>query len=275
MSRADDHPTATDGPVLAAEDLHVALGGVPVLRGVTLRVTTGESVALLGGNGSGKSTLLRTCLGLVPYDRGRVELFGTPLRGFRQWRRIGYVPQRTPGAMRGATVAEVVGSGRLALRTPFLPGGRRHRDAVRRALQQVDLLDRQHHELAHLSGGQQQRVLIARALVADPDLLVLDEPTAGIDLEHQHALTEVVRDLLGQGRSMVVVLHEVGPLGAVLDRAVTLRQGRIASATDDVADDPGHGHGGHCEEEPVGRAPSLPEPVVGGPVDGPDGGGHA
>lgn len=262
------HPPA---PALATDDLRVMLGGVPVLRGVSIEVGVGESVALLGGNGSGKSTLLRACLGLVPVHHGRVNLFGTPLRSFRQWRRIGYVPQRTPGAMRGATVAEVVGSGRLAVRTPFLPGGRRHRDAVRRALRHVDLLDRRHDELAHLSGGQQQRVLIARALVSDPDLLVLDEPTAGVDLEHQHSLTEVVRGLLDNGRSMVVVLHEVGPLRAVIDRTVTLRHGRVATAV--TARD--SNDAGLCHDAPVGEPPPLPGPVVAGPINPAEGIDHA
>ena len=266
-----DPATSQPAPVLATDDLRVELGGVPVLRGVSVEVGVGESVALLGGNGSGKSTLLRACLGLVPINHGRVELFGTPLSSFRQWRRIGYVPQRTPGAMRGATVAEVVGSGRLAVRIPFLPGGRRHRDAVRHALQRVDLWDRRHDELAHLSGGQQQRVLIARALVADPDLLVLDEPTAGVDLEHQHSLTEVVRGLLDHGRSMVVVLHEVGPLRAVIDRTVTLRHGRVSST---APDSPGAG-GGVCHDAPVGEPPLLPGPVVAGPINTRDGIDHA
>lgn len=270
------HPGPSPAPVLATEDLRVTLGGVPVLRGVSIEITTGESVALLGGNGSGKSTLLRACLGLVPINRGTVELFGTPLRTFRQWRRIGYVPQRAPGAMRGATVAEVVGSGRLALRTPFLPGGRGHRDAVRRALQQVDLMDRRNDELAHLSGGQQQRVLIARALVAEPELLVLDEPTAGIDLEHQHSLTEVIGAQLNNGRSMVVVLHEVGPLGAVIDRTVTLRHGRIVpvDAASHNSTSPGGGSD-LCHELPVADTSLLPGSVVTGPFGEPGGTHHA
>lgn len=244
---------------LAATDVRVVLGGAPVLRGVTLTVRAGEAVALLGGNGSGKSTLLRAALGLVPIAHGSLDLFGTPVAKFRQWRRIGYVPQRTPGALRGATVAEIVASGRLPLRTPFVPASRRDRDAVTTALSEVGLLDRRRDEMATLSGGQQQRVLIARALVCNPDLLVLDEPTAGVDQEHQQALATLVKDLVAGGRSMLVVLHETGPLGAVIDRSVILRNGRV-DATDD---EPG---AGHCHAEPAipDTEGLLPGSLIGG-----------
>ena len=228
---ADTAAPSEGGTVLAAEDVRVVLGGVPVLRGVSLTVAPGEAVALLGGNGSGKSTFLRAALGLLPLTHGRLELFGTPVARFRQWRRVGYVPQRTPGALRGATVAEIVASGRLSLRPAFSPASRRDREAVGIALRRVDLLDRRRDEMTNLSGGQQQRVLIARALAADPDLLVLDEPTAGVDLEHQQVLADLIDGLVAAGRSMLVVLHETGPLGAVIDRSVTLRNGRVDTVT--------------------------------------------
>lgn len=246
-------------PVLSAEDVRVVLGGVPVLRGVSLTVSPGEAVALLGGNGSGKSTFLRAALGLVPMAHGRLELFGTPVGRFRQWRRVGYVPQRTPGALRGATVGEIVASGRLALRPPFLPATRRDRESVTAALRQVDLLERRRDEMATLSGGQQQRVLIARALVSDPELLVLDEPVAGVDLEHQHVLAGIIENLVTAGRSMLVVLHETGPLGAVIERSVILRHGRV-----DVADG-ASGHG-HCH--PGEMAPPDGEGLLSGSVIG-------
>ena len=226
MSVTPDDTTSAPS-VLAADDLRVVLGGAPVLRGVTVEVRPGEAVALLGGNGSGKSTFLRACLGLTPIGHGSVTLFGTPLSRFRQWRRIGFVPQRSPGAMRGATVAEVAASGLLSARAPFLPMSAGHRARVRDALHRVGLLHRRRDEMSTLSGGQQQRVLIARALVADPDLLVLDEPTAGVDLEHQEILAGTIGSLIEEGRSMLVVLHEVGPLGTVLHRSVTLRNGRV------------------------------------------------
>ncbi|SDT03589.1 zinc transport system ATP-binding protein [Friedmanniella luteola] len=228
LGEGDPAGGGAPSPVLQAHDVSVELGGLPVLRGVDLAVQPGEVVALLGGNGSGKSTLVRALLGLVPLSRGSVDLFGTPLRRFRSWRDVGYVPQRSAAAPGGAKVREVVGSGRLAHRRPFVPARAADRAAVARALAAVDLTDRARDDLAVLSGGQQQRVLIARALAAEPRLLVLDEPTAGVDLAHQEVLTAVLADLVAAGTAVLVVLHDVGSLGALVDRGVVLREGRVA-----------------------------------------------
>jgi zinc transport system ATP-binding protein len=229
MLLSDGGPAGPETPpVLQAHDVSVELGGLPVLRGVDLAVRPGEVVALLGGNGSGKSTLVRALLGLVPLSRGSVELFGNPLRRFRSWRDVGYVPQRSAAAPAGAKVREVVASGRLARRRPFAPPRASDRAAVAQALAAVDLTDRAADDLAVLSGGQQQRVLIARALATGPRLLVLDEPTAGVDLAHQEVLTAVIADLVAGGTAVLVVLHEVGGLGTLVDRGVVLREGRVA-----------------------------------------------
>ncbi len=221
--------------VLVADDLSVELGGLPVLRGVGITVRPGETVALLGGNGSGKSTLVRAVLGLVPVTRGRVRLFDTELARFRQWSRIGYVPQRTTTTQSQATVEEVVATGRLALRPPFVPSRRRDRTAVSQALDTVGLLDLRRSDVRRLSGGQQQRVLIARALAGSPELLVLDEPTSGVDLEHQQVLADLIEQRTDRGLAVIAVLHEVGPLGALIDRVVVLRDGRVAHQGDPAA----------------------------------------
>jgi zinc transport system ATP-binding protein len=213
---------------LAADDLTVELGGLPVLRGVSLSVRAGEAVALMGGNGSGKSTLVRTLLGLLPHQRGDVRLFGEPLRGFREWWRIGYVPQRSLTLLGGSKVKEVVAAGRLARRRPFRPLSRADRDAICEAIAQVGLSEQLNADIAVLSGGQQQRVLVARALAGQPELLVLDEPTSGVDLEHQRVLAEVLAELVAAGTAVLVVLHDVGPLGDLIDRAVVLSDGRVA-----------------------------------------------
>ena len=217
------------GPVLQVDDLSVLLGGLPVLRGITISVRGGEAVALLGGNGSGKSTLVRSVLGLLPIERGSVRLFGRPLGQFRGWSRVGYVPQRSTAPSSGATVAEIVSSGRLSLRRPFLPRSAKDRTAVRDALDLVGMGGRAKADVRELSGGQQQRVLIARALAGAPDLLVLDEPTAGVDLEHQQVLADVVSARVNAGLAVVVVLHEIGPLTPLIDRAVVLREGRVVA----------------------------------------------
>ncbi|MFI9273752.1 metal ABC transporter ATP-binding protein [Kitasatospora sp. NPDC052896] len=221
-----DTPVTT-APVIRLRGAVAALGGRPVLRGVDLTVRPGEVVALLGANGSGKSTTVKAVVGSVPLEDGELALFGTPLAGFRAWQRIGYVPQRTT-ATGGvpATVREVVATGRLPLHR-LLPLRRRDRAAVDRALDAVGLLDRAGDGVADLSGGQQQRVLIARALVGAPDLLIMDEPMAGVDLASQRVLADTLRHEVARGAAVLLVLHELGPLEPLIDRAVLLRDGRV------------------------------------------------
>ena len=215
-------------PVLSVQGATVTLGGRPVLRDVDLEVAEGEVVALLGGNGSGKSTLVRAAIGLIPLDEGSVELFGTPLAQFRAWHRLGYVPQHSR-AVAGvpATVHEVVMSGRLSRRRFVGLARKADHDAVVGAVARVGLADRVRSPLADLSGGQQQRVLIARALAGDADLLVMDEPTSGVDHENQEALAELLGGLVHDGASLLLVAHELGPMRPLVDRAVVLRDGRV------------------------------------------------
>jgi zinc transport system ATP-binding protein len=207
----------------------VGYGGRPVLHGVSLAVSAGEVVALLGANGSGKSTLIRAALGLVPMQSGSAKLFGTPLKRFHAWRRIGYVPQRI-GAGSGvpATVREVVASGRLARRGVLRPAGATDRAAVGSALAAIGLADRAGDPVGTLSGGQQQRTLIARALAGEPELLVLDEPTAGVDASSQTAFAEALRGFVAGGGTVLLVAHELGPLKQLVSRAVVVHDGRIA-----------------------------------------------
>jgi zinc transport system ATP-binding protein len=234
--------------VVTVQHAAVSYGGRAVLHDISLDVGAGRVVAILGANGSGKSTLIRAILGLVPLDTGTIELFGTPQRRFRQWARIGYVPQRM-GAGSGvpATVGEVVSSGRLARRGIFRPSGAADRAAVRSALGDVGLLDRIGDPVSTLSGGQQQRTLIARALAGRPDLLVLDEPTAGVDAASQDAFAGALSRFAGDGGTILLVAHELGPIEPLIDEAVVVHEGRIAyrGAVPEPAGhhaEPGHDH---------------------------------
>jgi len=219
MSRAE---------VIDVRAVHVTLGERPVLRSVDLAAAAGEVVALLGPNGSGKSTLVRAAVGLVPFGSGQVTLFGTELARFKDWARVGYVPQRTTAASGvPATVREVVTAGRLARRRLFRPLTRADRDAVERAIELVGLSDHADQSVENLSGGQQQRVLIARAAATEPDLLVLDEPNAGVDRQSQEAFARALRTFVASGRTVLLVLHEMGPLEALVDRAVVLDAGTV------------------------------------------------
>jgi zinc transport system ATP-binding protein len=214
-------------PVITLRGVSAELGSRPVLRGIDLTVRRGEVVALLGANGSGKSTAVRTVIGQVPVSTGEIELFGTPRARFRDWRRVGYVPQRTTAAGGvPATVTEIVASGRLS-RARFGMLRKADHEAVRRALELVRMADRAKDSVNALSGGQHQRVLIARALAAEPELLIMDEPMAGVDLASQEVLAQTLTEQVAQGATVLLVLHELGPLEPLIDRAVVLRDGCV------------------------------------------------
>ena len=243
--------SVTAGPAaLEARHLNVLLGGLPILRDVSLRIEAGEIVALMGGNGSGKTTLVRTLLGLLPHQHGSIELFGTPIEDFREWWRLGYVPQRGATGIRQATVGEVVATGRLAHRRPFAPSTRRDREVVAATLERVGIPDLAQRPFVELSGGQQQRVLIARALAGEASLLVLDEPLAGVDLATQQRLADLIAELNRDGMTALIVLHELGPFEGMLTRAVVLREGRVLAE----GAPPRGGHHGHEVEPPTATA---------------------
>jgi zinc transport system ATP-binding protein len=246
-------------PVVELEHGSVGYDDRPVLQGVSLAIQPGTIVAVLGANGSGKSTLIKAVVGLLPVSRGALRLFGTPAARFHQRERIGYVPQRV-GAGSGvpATVTEVVSSGRLARRGVLRPSRGPDRAAVARAIATVGLSDRSHHPVTTLSGGQQQRVLIARALAGEPDLLVLDEPTAGVDAASQAAFASAIHAFTGTGGAVLLAAHELGPLEPLVDRAVVLHHGRVVhdGAVPRPAGhhaDPHHDHvHPHAPDEPPG-----------------------
>ena len=215
-------------PLMEIRNLAVSFDGRPVLRGVNFRVRPGDVVAILGENGSGKSTLLRAATGLITPDAGSAKLFGVDVsrRSRVPWHKLGYVPQRilAPAAI-PATAAEVVRTGLLS--TPWLRNPRAGR-SVREALATVGLEHRANEAVSNFSGGQAQRVAIARALVRDPELLVLDEPTAGVDDKRRQELSALLGKLASQGRAVVIVLHDLGPFADVITRTVTIEAGVIA-----------------------------------------------
>ncbi|MDN5896054.1 MAG: metal ABC transporter ATP-binding protein [Nocardioides sp.] len=230
------------GSALDVENASVAISGRPILRRLDFSVAHGEFVALMGANGSGKSTFVRAMTGLRPLSGGSVRLFGTDISQFRDWQRLGFVPQRA-SAVSGVptSVWEVVASGRLTRRRWLRPLLGKDRAAINDALEVVGISDLAKRGIGNLSGGQQQRVLIARALAGEPDLFFLDEPTAGVDLPNKEALAHALAVLKDRGATVVLVAHELGPMARLVDRAVVMRDGRIAYDGAPLADHEVHG----------------------------------
>jgi zinc transport system ATP-binding protein len=215
-------------PALQVDTVSFSYRDQPVLDCVSLEVAPGEFVALAGANGSGKSTLVRIVLGLLSPAQGTVRLLGEPPNRLRDRWRVGYVPQRPVAVeLLPATVSDVVAAGRLARRGWWRRPGPADRDAVADALDVVGLAELARRPLSELSGGQRQRAFIAKALVTEPDLLVLDEPTAGVDAESQRRFRDALVDLTGRGGAVVLVSHELGAVADDLDRVLLMRQGKI------------------------------------------------
>ena len=196
-----------------------------MLEDVDLTVRRGEFVALVGPNGSGKTTLLRVLLGALRPASGWVRILGRPSDAVQDRGRIGYVPQRpslTPDVP--ATVREIVSSGRLAKRGWLRPMRADDHAAIDHALASVDLEALADAPIGRLSGGQQQRVFIARAFAGEPELLVLDEPIAGIDSESQRRFSDSLVHLISEhGAGVLLVSHELSAVADVIDRVVVLK----------------------------------------------------
>lgn len=213
-------------PVFELRQGCVEFDGVHIFNHIDLDIEPGSFVALLGANGSGKTTLVRALLGLQPLSHGRIRIFGEDLRAFRDWHRIAFVPQRLPGATGvPISVAEIVASSLISPRTRWRPSTRADRDVALKALDLVGLADRRHDRIETLSGGQQRRVMVARALAGGAEVLVLDEPTAGMDLANQQRLAQILASL--PGHTVIMVAHGLGAMANLVTRAILLQHGEV------------------------------------------------
>ena len=225
-------------PALQVDDLHKRFGSFEVLKGISLTAGEGDVIALIGASGSGKSTFLR-CLNLLEMpDAGEVRLKGELIRMAERRGQRRAADRRQVDRIR-ARLGMVFQSFNLwshrtvlenVTEAPIWVRGLPRAEAVDRAealLAKVGLADRRHHYPAHLSGGQQQRAAIARALAMEPDVMLFDEPTSALDPELVGEVLKVMRDLAQEGRTMLVVTHEIGFAREVADRVVFLHQGLI------------------------------------------------
>jgi iron complex transport system ATP-binding protein len=212
--------------LLSVTELSFGYPGREVLRDVTFPVVAGELVALCGPNGAGKSTLLRLLLGLLKPRAGRVTLGGTPVGALSRReiaRRAALLPQESPSDL-PLTVREVVALGRLPHLGRFQAEGEEDARAVARALEATDTATLAERPVTELSGGERHRVHLARALAQGAEVLLLDEPVAGLDLVHQLQTMERLRATADEGRGVIVALHELS-LAARCDRVLVLAGG--------------------------------------------------
>lgn len=186
-----------------------------VLENINLMIPDGSFLAMVGPNGSGKSTLLKLILGLLKPQKGEILLFGQELNKFKDWQMIGYVSQKANSFNTGfpATVFEVVASGLTKKLGMFRFFTKEHKQKVMEALEAVGMDNFSNRNIGELSGGQQQRVFIARALVSEPKLLILDEPTVGVDVENVNAFYQMLADLnKNRGITLLLVTHDIGTI---------------------------------------------------------------
>jgi zinc transport system ATP-binding protein len=217
----------SNGPLISVENVSFDYQGLEVLRDISFSLLRGDFMALIGPNGSGKTTLIRIILGTLEPSSGRVLLLGQEADQFNQWERIGYVPQKAThlDPYFPASVREVVALGLLSRkRFPRLLT-RQDGAAIERALEQVDMKGLQNRRIGELSGGQQQRVFIARAIVNGPDVLFLDEPTAGVDAETQTRFYDMLADLnRNRGLTIALITHDFGIITKHANKVACLNQ---------------------------------------------------
>jgi iron complex transport system ATP-binding protein len=217
--------------VLKVRDALVRRGGRTILGPVSLEIGPGELAALIGPNGSGKSTLLRLFAGIWRPDSGEVLLDGTAIdtRPRKEIaRRISFVPQEMQIDF-SFTVTEILAMGRYAHRGRFTPPSETDRAAVRLAARECDVTHLLGRAVNTLSGGERQRVLIARSLVAEPEFILLDEPTANLDIQHALDILELCRALTQKGKTVIVATHDFNSVTRFVTRLVLLQSGKLVA----------------------------------------------
>jgi zinc transport system ATP-binding protein len=211
--------------IAAARDLCFNYDGVEILHDITLSITAGDYIGLVGPNGSGKTTFIKTMLGLLQPTRGSIALFGRDPLSFNGWDRIGYLPQKLLGFNPGfpARVREIVSLGLLGKKRFPRRLAAADAQALDSILVLLDIRDIQHKRIGELSGGQLQRVLLARALVSRPEFLILDEPTTALDPETRDTFFSTLKTLnAGSGVTIIIVTHDIADIGKYASKLLYL-----------------------------------------------------
>lgn len=221
-------PEHSPASPLSIHDVTVAYRRKPVLWDIDYDAPAKSLIGIVGPNGAGKSTLIKAVLGLVPLSSGHIQVFGQPVK--TQRRRIGYVPQReTVDWDFPASALDVVAMGRYGRVGWFRRVSKAHRAAAMNCLEQVGLADLADRQIGQLSGGQQQRVFLARALAQEADLYLMDEPFAAVDAATEQAIIRILRALRDQGKTCLVVHHDLHTVDEYFDELMLLNM-RIVAA---------------------------------------------
>ncbi|GAB6179853.1 metal ABC transporter ATP-binding protein [Desulfotomaculum defluvii] len=250
--------------IIKIEGLNFTYGCHLILNNINLSIAAGDVVAITGPNGSGKSTLLKLVLGQLKPTSGSIKLFGTEAHKVKERYRIGYLAQKATSfnSQFPATAREVIRSGRVPRRGLFHPLLKPDQLLVDQVLEQVGMLEFADHPVGTLSGGQQQRILLARALVSQPDLLILDEPNTGVDSQALDSMYRLLKELsLQQDMTMLIVSHELEGLASLITHQVCLDK-HICSCSCHKYNDPGN-QLEHCSRR-INRQPAnTKEPCYG------------
>jgi zinc transport system ATP-binding protein len=211
--------------VLSVHDLFFQYNSTEILTNISFHLIVGDYLGIVGPNGSGKSTLIKLTLGLLQPSKGNSELFGNDMADFADWHKVGYLPQKLNSFNPHfpATVREIVALGLLSAKRFPRRITKNDENAINNALGLVDILDIKNKLIGELSGGQQQRALIARALVNEPELLILDEPTTALDPETREKFFGTLKDLNEQKKvTLIIITHDIGTIGKYASRLLYL-----------------------------------------------------
>ncbi len=214
-------------PIFDVNNLSFIVRGQTILQNISFKIFNGEYIAIIGPNGGGKTTLIRMLLGLEKPTSGEIKIFGKKLKDFKEWHKIGYVPQRAShvDANFPATVEDIVKMGRIAKRKLFVTMSKEDRQLVHDAMQKMDIVDLKDKMVGTLSGGQRQRVMIARALASSPEILILDEPNTGVDVQSQQRFYKLLAKLnKEEGITILFITHDIGVIADDIGRLFTINQ---------------------------------------------------